>query len=195
MVLIRESLPQATIFQASDYDTLIAALKKQAMDLVLYDINMPGCNSFEVVEEMKELQPSIRILVFSAYPEEVYGRRYLQAGVNGYLHKDSDSHELQRAVAEVLETGKYKSPAMQAQLQQGNRRKEKTGNVLENLSDREIEVARLLLQGNGLLEISNVLNIHVATVSTYKRRIYEKLNITSLPDLIAVFRNYSDLAP
>lgn len=191
-LLIKEIRPAANIFLACDYVSLINVLKKDKVDLVVCDINMPGCNGFHVMTDIRKIQKDIKILVFSAYPETLYAPRYLQAGANGYLHKETESEAIQNAVVSVLETGTYISDAVKESLArkavQPNERS--LENPLEILSDREVEVARLIMQGQGLLEISNALDLHIATVSTYKKRIYEKMNISNLPELIAVCKNY-----
>ncbi|WP_118975650.1 response regulator transcription factor [Taibaiella koreensis] len=192
-LLLREMIPAATLSQAYDYDTLTAALKKGFVDLVICDINMPGCDGFHVIDDLRSIQPDVRILIFSAYREDLYAPRYLQAGANGYLHKDGDNDQIRKAVLTVLQDGRYMSDAVKEKLLHKalGAHKQTSDNPLDLLSQREMEVARLLLRGLGLLEISNALKLHIATVSTYKKRIYEKVQVASLPELIAVFRNHA----
>jgi len=192
-LILREVLPAAVIFQAYDYDTLVSTLKKNPVDLVICDINMPGCDGFHVIDDLRSIQPDVKILIFSAYREDLYAPRYLQAGANGYLHKDGDNEQIRKAVLTVLQDGRYMSDAVKEKLLHKalSAHKQRSDNPLDLLSQREMEVARLLLKGMGLLEISNILKLHIATVSTYKKRIHEKLQVSSLPELIAVFRNHA----
>lgn len=192
-LLLQEMMPSVKVTQAWDYDTLMSGLGQKKMDLVVCDINMPGCDSFHVIDDMRTIQQEVKILIFSAYREDLYAPRYMQAGANGFLHKDSENEQIRKAITTVLNNGKYISEAVKERLinkaLSTNRRTAET--PLDLLSQREMEVARLLLQGLGLLEISNTLHLHIATVSTYKKRIYEKMQIANLPELIAVFKNHS----
>ncbi len=192
-LLLQEMMPSVNVTQAWDYDTLMSGLGQQKMDLVVCDINMPGCDSFHVIDDMRTIQQDVRILIFSAYREDLYAPRYMQAGANGFLHKDSENEQIRNAIAIVLNNGKYISEAVKERLinKALSTNRHTAENPLDLLSQREMEVARLLLQGLGLLEISNTLNLHIATVSTYKKRIYEKVQITNLPELIAVFKNHA----
>ncbi len=193
-LLLQEMMPSIRVIQAWDHDTLMEGLRLGPVDLVICDINMPGCDSFHVVSDMREIQRDVKILIFSAYREDLYATRYIQAGANGFLHKDSENEEIRRAISMVLNNGKYISEAVKERLinKALSVNKQAGDNPLDSLSQREMEVARLLLQGLGLLEISNTLNLHIATVSTYKKRIYEKVQVTNLPELIAIFRNHSN---
>ena len=192
-LLIQETRTAVTLFQAYDYDTLMEALISNRMDLVICDINMPGCDSHHIIEEMRDIQSGLKILIFSAYREDLYAARYLHAGANGYLQKDSGQEVIQQAIATVLDSGRYMSDAIREKLlhKTFTNSKQAGDNPLALLSGREMEVARLLLQGMGLLEISNTLKLHIATVSTYKKRIYEKVQISNLPELITIFKNHA----
>jgi DNA-binding NarL/FixJ family response regulator len=193
-LLLQEMMPSIRVIHAWDHDTLMQGIRQGPVDLVICDINMPGCDSFHVVNDMRSVQRDVKILIFSAYREDLYATRYIQAGANGFLHKDSENDEIRRAISMVLNNGKYISEAVKERLinKALSASRPAGDNPLDALSQREMEVARLLLQGLGLLEISNTLNLHIATVSTYKKRIYEKIQVSNLPELIAVFRNHSD---
>lgn len=193
-LLLQEMIPDIRVTYAWDYDSLMKGLDEKPVDLVICDINMPGCDSFHVIDDMRTIQRSVKILIFSAYREDLYAPRYMQAGANGFLHKDSENEQIVKAVMTVLDNGKYISEAVKERLINKvlANSKHTVENPLELLSQREMEVARLLLQGQGLLEIANLLKLHIATISTYKKRIYEKMQVSSLPELIAVFRNHSD---
>lgn len=192
-LLLQEVMPTVEVAQAWDYDSLMEALDRKRMDLVICDINMPGCDSFHVIDDMRTIQADVKILIFSAYREDLYAPRYMQAGADGFLHKDSENDQIWKAITTVLNNGKYISEAIKERLinKALSTNRQTSENPLELLSQREMEVARLLLQGLGLLEISNTLKLHIATVSTYKKRIYEKVQISNLPELIAVFKNHS----
>jgi DNA-binding NarL/FixJ family response regulator len=123
----------------------------------------------------------------------VYALRYIKAGAGGYLSKLSAPDEIQHALEIMMRDGKYTSSAINNKIIDSFMLK-KSHNPLEELSQREMEIALLLVQGYGNLEISNELNLKATTVSTYKTRVFEKLGITNLPALIEKFNLYSEKA-
>ena len=191
MYLASEAYSNANFTQATDYTSLYATLNSQHVDLLICDINMPGLTGFSQVERIRKDFPQLKILIFSAYDEEIYAIRYLQAGANGFLHKNSDDKIIKTAIEEVMEKGSYASPTIYNKLLNNVLLNKQNNNPLEKLSNREIEIAKLLIDGLGILEISNILNIHTTTVSTYKSRLFEKLEISSVPQLIKIYENYS----
>ena len=187
--LISRLVPEARITQVSEMDAVLAHLGHTETQLVVCDINMPGANHFGIVKMIKAIQPETKLLILSAYNPALYAHRYLEEGADAYLSKNAATSEIGATIMKLLygvpggdtvpETKPLPdSPAMAA-------------SPVTTLSNRELEVAQLLIEGNGILEIANLLQIHVNTVSTYKTRIFEKMNITSIPELVAVFRNYT----
>ena len=193
-MLLQEHLSYAKVSECNDFDSLIAVLKKETIDLLICDIRMPGGNNFKIIEVIRFYNPEIRILIFSAMKEENYAMRYLSAGANGYIQKDRAEKELIQAVQAVMEKGRYISQPLSDLLMAGalSGKKGKPENPLHLLSDRELEIANLLLQGHTLGEISGMLHIQTSTVSTYKSRLYEKLKVTQLTDLFHIFDQYNN---
>jgi two-component system invasion response regulator UvrY len=190
-LIIKDFLPDAEIIHAHDFPFLLEQLKVHEAELVVCDVNMPGCDSFQIISAIRDIQPDIKILIFSAYPEDLYAGRYIQEGANGYLHKDADTETIKIAITTVLRKGRFISDQLLEKYLQGDNTINKDGNPLKNLSNREMEVAVLLTQGLGLLEMSNALNLHISTVSTYKTRVFEKLSISNIPELLVVFKHYA----
>lgn len=185
--MIRESRPEANILQVKDLDSVLNHLRHTEVQLAVCDINMPGANNFQMVRTIKTLQPDIRLMILSAYRETLYAHRYLKEGADAYLHKNTETGKIRDTILSLLHDG---STGAKASMIPEAREEEST--PLSQLSNRELEVAQLLIQGFGILEIANLLNVHVNTVSTYKSRIFEKMNILSVPELIALFRSYAD---
>ena len=195
LLIIKKLMLPANVIQAQNYPQLIELLNTQLkVNLLLCDINMPGGDSFKIAETAKAIHPDIKTLIFSAYSEELYALRYIQAGANGFLHKDASEEEIMDAITSVLQTGKYVSKNLSEALitQVFSQQEERIANPMTHLSNRETEVARLLVQGYGLLEISNQIGVSVSTVSTYKTRLYDKLGVTNVADLIAIYNSYSE---
>ena len=126
----------------------------------------------------------------AALDEDIYALRYLNAGASGYLNKGSNEDEMKQALKSMMVSGKYITQNIKDRILDSYISK-KPINPLEQLSNREVEVARLLIKGFGNLEIAEMLNIKKSTVSTFKNRIFEKLEIDNLADLIDFFNLYS----
>jgi DNA-binding NarL/FixJ family response regulator len=188
-MLLQEYFPDAVISECADFDSLVAVLKKETIDLLICDVKMPGGNNFKIIEVIRFYNPEIKVLIFSALKEENYAMRFLGAGANGYIQKDREEKELVQAIKTVMEKGRYISQALSEQLMADalSGKRPEPLNPLSMLSDRELEIASLLLQGHTLGEISGMLHIQSSTVSTYKSRLYEKLKVTQLTDLIHIF--------
>jgi len=189
-VLLKKNFDGVTITHAESVEDLRTKLSEK-QDLLFLDINLPGGNSTKMVEEIRSSHPDLLIMMFSAYDESRYALRYIHAGANGFLNKYSKDEEIIKAVKSILETGKYISDVVKEIILE-NALFKKPINPLEKLSDREIEVAELLVNGDGNLEISNKLNIQMSTVSTFKTRIFDKLGINNIVKLIEILNVYKN---
>ncbi|HRB72954.1 response regulator transcription factor [Flavobacterium sp. WV_118_3] len=191
-LILKYSLPNIIINQT---DTLNGVLEKMVVttfDLIILDINLPGGNNVLMIEKIRGIDPNVKILMFSAFEEDLYAMRYLNSGANGYLNKLGNEEEIVEAVRKVMTTGKYISDSLKDKLINDLLNNVSQTNPLERLSNRELEISRLLVNGYGNLEIANHLNIQMSTVSTYKGRIFEKLdikNVVSLADLFKLYEN------
>jgi DNA-binding NarL/FixJ family response regulator len=194
-VIIKETLQKAEIFQAETFDEVLEKINVEDFDLLLLDINMPGGNNIRVVEEILQIRPSIKILIFSSYDESLYALRYIEAGAVGYLNKTTAMAELSNAILAIQDRGKYMSSNVQdlyiQKLTQSKSELTKL-NPLARLSNREVDVAKQLIKGLGIIEVSSLLELSPSTVSTYKSRIFEKLNVSNIPELIELFRIHSN---
>jgi len=180
------------LFQAADFETLLDLLEaEENISLILLDINMPGGNSIEMIQKIKSLQPLAKVLIFSAFEEKHYALRYIQAGANGYLNKLEEEEEIVNAVRQVITSGKYMSLSLKENMMDFMFNKQAV-NPLSLLSEREFEIANLLVSGDGNLEIANKLNIHMSTVSTYKARVFNKLNVDNVVSLADLFKLYNE---
>lgn len=189
MLLIKELLPWAEISQVGSFPDAINVVENHQIDLVVLDINIPGGNNIQMLEALDKKQKGIKVLIFSAYDESLYALRYLQAGAKGYLYKQNSNNDVKLALQSVLSGGTYMSKAVKDSLINNllNNNPEDQ-NPIEILSNRELEVAQMLIFGHGITEISGALNLQMSTVSTYKNRIFEKLNVENIVQLIDKFR-------
>jgi|SRR5690606_20270695 len=194
-MIIKECVPDANIHQAQTYDEVFDQLRKESYDLLLLDINMPGGNNIKVVKEFLDIQPGLKILVFSSYEESLYALRYINAGACGYLNKSTAMSELKNAIESIMTRGKYMSDAVkELYIQKLTTSKSAfdESNPLHKLSNREMDVAKHLIKGLGILEVATLMELSSSTVSTYKSRIFEKLNVGNIPELIELFKLHSE---
>jgi len=188
-LLIKELFFNAKIYPSGTFKETLHVLRNTQIDLLVLDINFPDGNSLSILAEAKTLQPNLKILIFSAYEEDLYALRYLNAGASGYLNKGSSEEEIKMALQSMMVSGKYITQNIKDRILDSYISK-KPLNPLEQLSDREVEVARLLIKGYGNMEIAELLHIKKSTVSTFKNRIFEKLDIDNLAELIDIFQLY-----
>lgn len=171
---------------AGEADNGLDALKKvckEEWDVVVLDMSMPGKSGIELVKQIKSEKPKLPILILSMHKEDQYAVRTLKAGASGYLCKDSASAQLVSAIRKVANGGIFISPEVAEKLAHGLRpMSDAPPHTL--LSDREYQVFMMLVQGKGLTEIADELNLSVKTVSTHKTRIQEKMNADNLSVLI-----------
>lgn len=182
----------ATIHQINNLTDVVEKLQTTPVDLLMLDVTFPDGNSLAVIPTIKKIQPDIKILIFSGHDEDIYAMRYLQAGVNGYLHKLSTEDEIKMAISDVITFGRYFSRNIQEKIT-NNYIFKKPQNPLEQLSNRELEISRLMVEGYGNLEICAALDLQKSTVSTYKNRIFEKLQIKHVSELIHLFNLYKEV--
>lgn len=188
-LVVKELFPTAVIHSVGSFKDTLKTVKEIKFDLLILDINFPDGNSINIIPEIKTIQPDLKILIFTAYDESIYAMRYLNAGVSGYLNKGCAEEEMKLAIKSMISTGKYVTQSIKDRILDSYISKTPI-NPLEKLSNREVEVARLLIKGYGNLEISELLKVKKTTVSTFKNRVFEKLEIDNLASLIEVFQLY-----
>lgn len=196
LFIIRDLLPTVTSWEADNFSDALQIASSQKLDLVLLDINIPDGEGFQMLTKIRRYQPDVLILMFSGIDEEVYAVHYLKAGANGFLSKSASVEEIRTAIVAVLERGRYVSDRVQHQMLLGNPARARSEyNPLATLSLRELEVMDLLLQGKWTKEIATLLDITGSSVSTYKARIFEKLDVTTVIELyqrVAMLRELNE---
>lgn len=188
--IIRQLNPHAHLSEVGDYKALRTIISKEKFDLAIIDVNMPNGTLQQAIDFIKVIQPNLKILVFSSQDESVYALRYLKMGADGFLNKLSSKDEIDKALKAMVEKGRFISEEVKEILFFDTLNKSQSVNPLETLSNRELEVANKLVKGLPLKELSQQLNLHTSTVSTYKNRVFDKLNIQSIPELVEILRMY-----
>jgi two-component system invasion response regulator UvrY len=188
-MLINGFYPFVELQEAHNEESTVEILKKQQFDLVILDMHMPNSNSIGLLEYIGKMFPATKVLIFSMGSEVLYAKRFLQAGAKGYLAKDSPMGEVKLAIETILEGGKYISKNLMDILVD-DVTTNKSSNPFDQLSSREFQIASFLLDGLSLTEISTLLNLQPSTVGTYKGRIFEKLKVSNLIELIDMANVY-----
>jgi two-component system, NarL family, invasion response regulator UvrY len=174
--------PGALIEEATDGDMLFKKIIGHDWDLIITDISMPpGRSGLDCLAQIRESLPKVPVLVLSMHPENQYATRALKAGAWGYINKNAPPGDLLKAVERVLQGRKYISPEVAEKLAEdlgsGNKA------LHELLSDREFEVMKLLASGKSVLGVAEQLFLSSSTISTYRSRILEKMNLETNADL------------
>ena len=172
-----------SIGEADNGHKALELARKQRWDVVVLDITMPGKDGLEVLQELRRERPKLPVLVLSAHPEDQLALRLLKAGAAGYLTKDKAPKVLLSAIRKVLGGGKYVSESL-AEKAVFQLASETTQSSHETLSDREFQVMRMIASGKTIKEIGKELFLSVRTVSTYRTRVLEKMNMKTNAELI-----------
>jgi DNA-binding NarL/FixJ family response regulator len=181
--ILRREIKDAVCGEAENAQQVLAHVQSQEGDLVILDITMPGRSGIDVLADLKRMRQKLPVLVLSMHPEDQYAKRVLRAGASGYLNKDSAPEELIKAIRKVLDGGRYVSPALAEALAM-DLGQPADQPLHETLSDRELEVLRLIGSGKSISQIAEVLHLSVTTVSTYRARILEKMNMNNTSELM-----------
>lgn len=171
------------VAEASDYPTLRIALRTHGeIDLLITDIGLPGKDGIEILRQLREEMPRLKVLVLSMYPEDQYAVRAFRAGAAGYLNKASAPERLLEAVDTVLAGSKYVTPEI-AQALVDNLQAPREAAPHEKLSDREFQTLKLIASGKRLADIAEALALSPKTVSVYRARILDKMGLRNNAEL------------
>lgn len=171
---------------AEDSAEAMAGIQRTDPDLVLVDITLKSGNGIELIKQITAVRPEMKILVSSFHDESIYAERAIQAGAGGYLNKETSTEELIDAMYKVLEGRLALSPEMTESLLQRKLRgeEESTGDAVDRLSDRELEVFELLGEGLSTRRVAERLKLSVKTIDSHRDNIKQKLDIQDANELI-----------
>ncbi|HET6673915.1 MAG TPA: response regulator transcription factor [Nitrospiraceae bacterium] len=181
--VLEDEFPGVEIGEAASAPELLEQSGKKRWDMIVLDVTMPGRSGLDALHELKAQCPDIRVLVLSMHPEDQFAVRVLRAGAAGYLTKESIPDELVQAVRRILAGGKYIRSsvadllALQIQCGDGNQP------LHARLSDREFQVLAMIARGKTVTTIADELSLSVKSISTYRSRILDKLNLKTTADL------------
>jgi DNA-binding NarL/FixJ family response regulator len=171
--------------EVEDGAAALAALKASAVDVLVLDLSMPGVDGFGVLAKAKTIRPDLKILVLTMHADAEYVARAVREGADGYLLKDSAVTDLVAGVRSVSEGKAYFTPRIQQELTALLRSKPEPG-PLESLTDRELEVLKLVAEGLATKEIAARLDISTRTVETHRANLMRKLDVHSIARLVQI---------
>jgi two-component system invasion response regulator UvrY len=180
--IIADSRDMAVGDEAADGWEVLSKVRASDYDVVLLDVAMPGMDGLDVLTQLKHEKPRLPVLMLSMYPEEQFAIRAFRAGASGYLTKESAPDELVGAIRKVSTGGKYVSSSLAEKLAHDLHEDGKQP-PHETLSDREYQVMRLIASGKTVTGIARELSLSVKTISTYRHRILEKMDLKNNAEL------------
>ncbi len=180
--ILVEAFNKAIYGEAQNAHELLELIHKERWDMVVLDLTMPGGSGLDVLKQIKHDHPQLPVLILSMHPEDQYAVRTLKAGAAGYLNKESAPEELIQALRKILRGGKYISASVAEELvlhvgPEDDRPPHK------QLSDREYQVLCMIASGKAVKEIATELSLSAKTISTYRARILEKMNMKTNAEL------------
>jgi two-component system invasion response regulator UvrY len=172
------TVPELTITgEAGSADDLLTLLRSRQFDVVVLDLTLGMRSGLDLLKQIKSEFPGLPVLILSMHAEELFAIRAFRAGASGYVQKESAPEELVEAIQRIASGGTYVSAKMASNIVGEISRDDRQKLPHERLSDRELEIFRLLGSGKTVGEIARALNLSVKTVSTHRSRIVEKTGL------------------
>jgi DNA-binding NarL/FixJ family response regulator len=180
--LLAEEIDIQVRGEAADSNEVFNMVQKTQFDILILDISMPGQSGLEILKQLQITNPDLKVLILSVHPADQYGLRVLKAGAFGFLNKDAVPEEIITAIHRIYDGHKYITSEIAERLA-GEISKDQQKRRFERLSDREFEILRLIASGKTPSEIALKLSISVKTVSTYRTRLLDKMNLKNNAEL------------
>ena len=199
LVQLLEGEPDLVVAgQADDAAQALTVLHQQPFDLVILDISLRGVSGIDLLKDLHIHWPKLPVLVFSMHDETLYAERALRAGARGYVMKQESPAQIIAAIHRLLAGHLYVSDIVNGRMLHKllgangtDADKANVGNVIDLLSNRELEVFQLVDRGHGTREIATAMHVSVKTIETYRAHIKEKLRLKTAPELIRFAVNWA----
>lgn len=170
--------------EAETEDGALALVKQMAPDLVLVDISLKSGHGVELIKRIRSLDPTIKMLVITGFQESLYAERAFRAGALGYLNKQESNEKMIEAIRTVLAGERFLSPEISRRLiNQALGASDATKTPIEHLTDRELEIFRMIGEGLTTSAIANQLHLSTHTIDTHRENIKRKLAVSTAAEL------------
>ncbi len=173
----------ALVGEAANAEEGLNEARGTEWDVLVLDLTLPGTSGLDLLKDLRRECPSLPVLVLSMHPPDQFARRAMNAGAAGYLTKDSAPTELVKAVTEVMSGRRYLNPAVLDELVLQHQ-SEVSPRPHDLLSDREYQVLRMIASGLTVTQVATRLSLSVKTISTYRARLLEKMNMRTTAELM-----------
>ncbi len=173
----------AVVGEAATAEEGLSEVRSTAWDVLVLDLTLPGVSGLDLLKDLRRERPSLPVLVLSMHPPDQFARRAMNAGAAGYLTKDSAPTELVKAVSEVIAGRRYLNPLVIEELVT-HTQPDSGRRPHEALSDREYQVLRMIASGLTVSQVATRLSLSVKTISTYRARVLEKMNMRTTAELM-----------
>ncbi len=177
--ILRSQHGMAVVGEYSDGEQAIEAVRRDAPDLVLMDVHMPGIGGIEATRKILRIAPQTKIIAVTVLSDDPFPNQLLDAGARGYISKGSGSQEMMEAIETVMQGNYYISSDVAQKLTLTNFRKRGEASPLDTLSAREMQIMLMITRGQSNQEISDALFLSPKTISTYRHRLFEKLDVSN----------------
>lgn len=181
--ILADAFKRASFGEAANSQQALERVWKEAWDIVILDLTMPGRSGLEVLKEIKSAHPKLPVLILSMHPEDQFAVRLLKAGASGYMTKESAPEELVGAVKKAIAGGRYVSAGL-AEKMASLLVNDTKGAPHETLSDREFLILRQIAAGKSVSVIARELSLSVKTISTYRVRLLGKMGLVNNAELL-----------
>lgn len=179
---LTDEFAECEVVEARTAAELMSLIRAGEWSVVILDITLPDRNGLDVLKELQSDHPHLPVVILSMHPEDQFAARMMRAGASAYVAKESASEDLTQAVRLAIAGRRYMSPALTERLALESVLED--GSKSPSISDREMQVLCLIAEGKNLTEIADLLILSVKTVSTYRARLMEKLEVSTTADLV-----------
>jgi two-component system invasion response regulator UvrY len=190
--VIKEVFPFAVIHEACNGNEVMLSIHENDYDLIILDINMPETDSIALVSHLITSKKDSRVLIFSMNADELYAQKFLKLGAVGYLNKQSGPQEVKRAIFDVLQGTAY--TGVKTNEHSRHEKPSATDNPFEKLSAKERLICQYYLKGYTSTDIKKILGLHASTIGTLKLRLFGKLKVKNMIELVELARLYQPFA-
>jgi two-component system, NarL family, invasion response regulator UvrY len=184
-----ELYPKAIIEESADGIGIMPLIEEYFFNLVIIDLQIPQCNTLQLIKDISSSHPEVSILVYSMTSANIYALKVMKAGAKGFVSKVSPIKELETAIGLAFRGKKYISEEVADLVSEGSFNS--SVNPFSNLSSRQLEIASLLLTGETVTSISRLLQLGTSTIGTHKSKIFKKLGVKNVLEL----KQISDIYP